>query len=136
LVRGATDLDSYMRVPVGPGWALVGDAGVHVHPVTARGIGLAVHDAELLAEALSAALEGLRPPDEALTEYHRMRDIEARPAYEGALAAARLTGTPVPAETLRLWSALARLPEAADRWVSGEIRSPEEIQRILAAAQA
>lgn len=133
-VRGATDLESYMRVPIGPGWALVGDAGVHVHPVTARGIGLAVQDAELLAEALSAALEGLRPPEEALAEYHRLRDLEARPAYDEALAAAKLTGTRISQETLRLWTALARLPEEADRWVNGEIRTQAEIRRILGAA--
>src|SRR3712207_9507344 len=56
-VRGATDLDSYLRVPIGPGWALVGDAGAHIHPVTARGISLAVRDAELLGDALADALD-------------------------------------------------------------------------------
>jgi flavin-dependent dehydrogenase len=117
-VRGAADLESYVRVPAGPGWLLVGDAAVHVHPITARGISLAVRDAELLAEALAAALEGRRPPGEALAEYHQLRDAESVPAYQQALTAARMTGRPLPRETLELWAALACRPDEADRWVS------------------
>lgn len=135
-VRGAADLESYMRVPIGPGWVLVGDAGVHVHPVTARGIGLAVRDAELVAEALSAALSGLRDPGEALMEYHRLRDAEDEPAYRQALAAASQTGTPVPEQTLRLWSALAALPDAAGAFVSGQLRTESEADVEALAARA
>jgi 2-polyprenyl-6-methoxyphenol hydroxylase-like FAD-dependent oxidoreductase len=121
-VRGATDLDSYLRVPIGPGWALVGDAGAHIHPVTARGIGLAVRDAELLAGALGDALGGRRDPAQALSEYHRLRDAETDAEYTRALGAARMTGSPLPEETLRLWSALAALPEEADDYVNGRLR--------------
>jgi flavin-dependent dehydrogenase len=36
----------------GPGWALLGDAAGHVHPITGEGIAYALWSAELLAEAL------------------------------------------------------------------------------------
>lgn len=131
-VRGATDLESYLRVPAGPGWLLVGDAAVHVHPLTARGIGLAVQDAVLLTEALAAALAGLRSPADALAEYHRFRDASSRPAYAEALRAAERTGRALPPPLLRLWSALAHHADAADRYVSGELHHPED---VLAAVQ-
>lgn len=37
----------------GPGWALLGDAAGHVHPITGEGIAYALWSAELLAEAFS-----------------------------------------------------------------------------------
>ncbi len=128
-VRGATDLESYLRVPAGPGWLLVGDAAAHVHPLTARGIGLAVQGAVLLAEALAAALAGLRSPAEALAEYHRIRDASIRPAYTEALRAAERVGQPLPPSLLRLWSLLAHDANAADRYVSGELRHPDDVLR-------
>jgi flavin-dependent dehydrogenase len=36
----------------GQGWALIGDAAGHVHPLTGEGIAYALWSAELLAEAL------------------------------------------------------------------------------------
>jgi flavin-dependent dehydrogenase len=135
-IQGAVDLDLYLRVPWGPGWALVGDAGAHVHPVTARGIGLAVRDAMLLAEALSAVLTGSQAWAAALAGFHQLRDAESAPAYEGALAAAGMAGKPVPAELLALFSALARLPDDAARFISGQVRSPAEVAEIIARAQA
>ncbi|MFN8558862.1 MAG: NAD(P)/FAD-dependent oxidoreductase [Dehalococcoidia bacterium] len=119
-VRGATDLDGHVRTPIGPGWALVGDAGVHVHPITARGIGLAVRDAELLAEGLAAALEGLRPPEDALAEYQALRDHEAVPAYHRSFAAAATAGAPPSSARITRWRSLAAAPDAAsDRAVNG-----------------
>ncbi len=46
---GAGDLSGYFRKPYGPGWALVGDAGYHKHPITAFGITDAFRDAEAVA---------------------------------------------------------------------------------------
>ncbi|MBX3128006.1 MAG: NAD(P)/FAD-dependent oxidoreductase [Polyangiaceae bacterium] len=49
----------HIRAPYGPGWALVGDAGVFRDPITAHGITDALRDAELLAEAIARGdLEG------------------------------------------------------------------------------
>src|SRR5215211_7379461 len=121
-VLGATDLESYLRTPFGAGWLLVGDAGAHIHPVTARGIGLAVRDAELLAERLSDALEGRRDPGEALAEFQHLRDEVTDAEYTRALGAARLTGKPLPRDILALWSALGALPDAAEDYINGRLR--------------
>ena len=45
--RGTPDLPAYFRQPCGPGWALVGDAGLLLDPITGQGIGHAFRDAEL-----------------------------------------------------------------------------------------
>ena len=42
----------FRREPVGPGWALVGDAGYFKDPITAHGITDAFRDAELLTDAV------------------------------------------------------------------------------------
>ena len=43
---GTGDLPGFFHKPYGPGWALVGDAGYHKHPITAFGITDAFRDAE------------------------------------------------------------------------------------------
>src|SRR5581483_5125769 len=48
-IYGSADLPNFFRVPFGPGWALVGDAGLTLDPITALGINDALRDAELLA---------------------------------------------------------------------------------------
>jgi hypothetical protein len=73
--RGTPDLPSYLRQPYGPGWALVGDAGLLMDPVTGQGISHAFRDAELLADAVADGLGGIRPLAEALRGYHRARDV-------------------------------------------------------------
>ncbi|HET6312453.1 MAG TPA: NAD(P)/FAD-dependent oxidoreductase [Chloroflexia bacterium] len=78
---GTGDLPNFFRKPYGPGWALVGDAGYHKDPVSARGVSDAMRDAELLAEAVDAGLSGRLPLDEALAGYERQRNEAARPEY-------------------------------------------------------
>jgi 2-polyprenyl-6-methoxyphenol hydroxylase-like FAD-dependent oxidoreductase len=72
-VRGTRDLPNQLRHPVGPGWALAGDAGHHRDPITGHGITDAFRDAELLAGALDDVLLGA-PEAEAMAHYHRERD--------------------------------------------------------------
>ena len=55
---GTTDLPNFFRKPYGPGWALVGDAGYHKDPYLAQGFSDAFRDAQLLADAIDAALAG------------------------------------------------------------------------------
>ena len=50
--RTAPDLPAWFRQPYGPGWALVGDAGLLMDPITGQGISDAFRDAELLAAAI------------------------------------------------------------------------------------
>ena len=80
--RGTPDLPSYLRQPYGPGWALVGDAGLLLDPITGHGISNAFRDAELLADAVADGFGGIRPLAEALARYHQARDRAARPMYD------------------------------------------------------
>ena len=89
-VRGGTREDrwlggsipSFLRKPYGPGWALVGDAGVTMDPCTAEGITNALRDADFLADALDEGLSGQRPMDEALAQYEQRRNAAILPIYE------------------------------------------------------
>jgi 2-polyprenyl-6-methoxyphenol hydroxylase-like FAD-dependent oxidoreductase len=51
-------------------------------PITGQGIGDALRDAELLAEAVEAGLGGRRPLAGALADYERARDRAALAMYE------------------------------------------------------
>jgi flavin-dependent dehydrogenase len=64
---------------VGPGWALVGDAGHHKDFAIGDGITQALRDARNLATALRE-----RDRDEALRQYWRERDVEAQPFFRAA----------------------------------------------------
>jgi len=82
VTRGATGLPNHLRHPVGPGWALVGDAGYHRDPITGQGISDAFRDAELLASALDSALRGEVDDDVALAGYHELRDQLLREVFD------------------------------------------------------
>src|SRR5260370_2739953 len=60
-LRTTPDQPNTFRASHGPGWALVGDAGVVMDSISAQGITNALRDAELLAEAIAAGLGGSRP---------------------------------------------------------------------------
>ena len=79
--KGAGLLKStfFYRRPVGPGWALVGDAGHYKDFVTGQGIADAVLDAERLAEAI---VDG-RPL--AYERYWRARDVDTMPLHFDAI---------------------------------------------------
>ena len=114
--RGSPDLPSYFRKPHGPGWALVGDAGLLLDPITGQGIGDAFRDAELLASAVVAGLGGDRPPAKALAGYQRARDRAARPMYDFTARLAALT--PPRREEMALFEALSRSQPDADRFIA------------------
>jgi len=79
---GTADLDNFYRVPWGPGWALVGDAGYHKDPQTGQGIRDAFRDAQALASAIAVGLGGARSLDDALAAYHRARDAATDEIFE------------------------------------------------------
>ncbi|HEX8219633.1 MAG TPA: NAD(P)/FAD-dependent oxidoreductase [Chloroflexia bacterium] len=95
---GTGDLPNFFRKPYGPGWALVGDAGYHKDPISARGVSDAMRDAELLAEAVDAGFSGRLPLDEAMGEYERQRNEAARPEYAETCQSASFR--PVPRQFL------------------------------------
>jgi flavin-dependent dehydrogenase len=72
---------NYVRVPTGPGWALVGDAGVHQDPWSGQGIDCAAVHASMLTDALHQWFSGEQTETEALAEYHRRRNEHALDIY-------------------------------------------------------
>jgi flavin-dependent dehydrogenase len=137
---GAGDLAGYFRKPYGPGWALVGDAGYHKHPITAFGITDAFRDAEAVATALADTFSERRSFDEGMADYQRARDEEALPIYEFTCDFAKLE--PPPPEMQQLIGAMQGNQEAQDGFVSvmagtlpaPEFFGPENAGRIMAAA--
>lgn len=75
-------MPAYYRVPCGPGWALVGDAGFIQWPSTGHGITDAFRDASLLADALHAVLTDVSSEEDAMTAYQRTRDEASQPLFE------------------------------------------------------
>jgi 2-polyprenyl-6-methoxyphenol hydroxylase-like FAD-dependent oxidoreductase len=114
-IRGTVDLPNYFRVPCGPGWALVGDAGLVMDPITGQGISDAFRDAELLAEAIDAGFGGRQPLEAALAGYQRTRDREALPMYEFTTDLASFR--PPRVEDHVLFASLAGKPAEIDRFL-------------------
>jgi flavin-dependent dehydrogenase len=139
---GAGDLRGYFRKPYGPGWALVGDAAYHKHPITAFGITDAFRDAEALASALDDSFAGRRPFYDAMAAYQHARDDEAMPIYEFTCDFAKIE--PPPPEMQQLIGAMQGNQEAMDGFVSvmagtmpaPEFFGPENSGRIMAQAAA
>lgn len=73
-VRGFLAKRYFMRQAVGPGWLLVGDAGVHKEFVTGDGM------TEALRQAQSAA-SALLTDEAAVQRWWRTRDVEALPYF-------------------------------------------------------
>lgn len=113
----ATDLRGYFRKPYGPGWALVGDAGYHLHPITAQGITDAFLDAERLTDALDAAWSGRSGHDDAMSTYQTSRDEHVMAMYEMTFGFAQIDQPPPP-EMQHLLGAIAGNQPAMDDFVS------------------
>jgi flavin-dependent dehydrogenase len=80
--RGITTCPNHLLEPVGPGWALVGDAGYHRDPITGHGISDAFRDAELLSVALDRALRAPESERAVLREFHCERDRLLREIFD------------------------------------------------------
>jgi flavin-dependent dehydrogenase len=122
---GTADLPNFFRKPYGPGWALVGDAGVHKDPITAQGITDAFRDSELLAQAIDAGFAGRQPLDEALAGYEFIVE--------------HATLEPFAPEFQQVMAALRGNQEATNRFFGviqntiswGEFFTPENLMQIL-----
>ncbi len=82
MTRGMLGMSNHVRHPVGPGWALVGDAGYHRDAITGHGISDAFRDADLLATALDQVLRGDTDEAKALAGYHAIRDQHLQEIFE------------------------------------------------------
>jgi 2-polyprenyl-6-methoxyphenol hydroxylase-like FAD-dependent oxidoreductase len=109
--RGTPDLPNVYRKPYGPGWALVGDAGLVMDPITGQGISDAFRDAELLAGAIASGLDGGRISLE-LKRYQKARDRAMKSMYDFTINLAKIA-PPRPAE-LALFAALGLRQEDTD----------------------
>jgi 2-polyprenyl-6-methoxyphenol hydroxylase-like FAD-dependent oxidoreductase len=138
-VRATIDLPNRFVHPHGPGWALAGDAGLVMDPVTGQGIADAFRDAELLADAADAGLAGRRPMTAAMEGYRRARDRASLPMYRMTLDLAAFN--PRRPEQVLLMRALAGRPADADRFLATltgvvpvpEFFGPANLLRLLGA---
>jgi flavin-dependent dehydrogenase len=134
---GTADLPNFFRKPYGPGWALVGDAGVHKDPITAQGITDAFRDSELLSQSIDAGFSGRQPLDEALAGYEQKRNEILMPIYEFIVEHATLE--PFAPEFQQVMAALRGNQEATNRFFGviqntipwGEFFSAENLLQIL-----
>lgn len=137
---GSVDVPNGVRVPYGPGFALVGDAGLHVDPTMGQGVTNAFRDAELLAEAIDRGLQGTTPMQEALAGYHEARDAAAMPMFE--MICDMISGAPPAEEFVAVLEALPGNQQQIDNFIGvmlGTVRvedffSPENLASIVEAA--
>jgi len=73
-IRGWRGMPGIVRRPFGPGWALVGDAGLFRDPISSHGMTDALRDAEILASGILEMLWGGVPEQVALGGYQALRD--------------------------------------------------------------
>jgi flavin-dependent dehydrogenase len=114
-IRTTPDVPNAIRSPFGPGWALVGDAGLVMDPITGQGISHALMDAEALCDAIVAGLGGSRPIEAALADHAAARDRARTPMWEFTVD---LASFPPPRPEQRvLFAALARDQAETDRFL-------------------
>jgi flavin-dependent dehydrogenase len=137
--HGTANLANYFRKPFGPGWALVGDAGLHRDPITAQGISDAFRDAVLLSDGLDAAFSGRQSMDDALGNYEQQRNVAAGPIFDLTCQIASLNPPP---DLLALLAALHSNQAETDRFIGAvlgtvpipEFFAPANVERIMAVA--
>ncbi|MGW5564329.1 NAD(P)/FAD-dependent oxidoreductase [Streptomyces tendae] len=88
-LRGTGDQRNYFRETSGPGWALVGDAAHHKDSITARGIGDAFLQAELLVDAIAGDLHDEARLTDALEAYGTELIAQLTPPYQATLLVAQ-----------------------------------------------
>jgi 2-polyprenyl-6-methoxyphenol hydroxylase-like FAD-dependent oxidoreductase len=93
-IKGMLRAPNHVRRAIGPGWALVGDAGYHRDAVTGHGISDAFRDAELLAAALDRTLRAEADDSSALIAYQRQRNLALREVFD--ITCAMVAYPPVP----------------------------------------
>jgi uncharacterized protein (TIGR03083 family) len=112
-----TMLRGFRRRAAGPGWALVGDAGLYKHPATGQGISDALAQGRYVADALVAGRD--------LGDYGPWRDAHNAGHYEFSFAAGTLSSPGSDA----LYSGLAADPQASQEFldVFTKRRAPHEV---------
>jgi len=115
--RRSSGIPGFLRVPGGPGWVLVGDAGFTKDPLSAHGISDALRDAELAAMAVDRSIAFPDEESEALGGYQATRDRFAVPLYTETKALASHGWDE--AEASRRLRVLSDITEAECRFLAG-----------------
>ena len=95
---------SYVRKPWGPGWALVGDAGQYLDPLSTHGITDALRDAQLLSHAVGRGAARRGGGHGLLAAIEARRDRIAGPHVLRRRRARHLPMDPARAYGGRCWS--------------------------------
>lgn len=130
---------AFCRQAAGPGWGLVGDAGLTVDPITAAGITNALRDADLLSTLVHQGLS-TGSLDSALSGYQARRDAVSVPILQFAQEMAKLA--PPTEDVIRLFGALAGNQPQIDRYyglfgqtvTSADFFGPENMALLFAPA--
>ena len=88
-VMGGSPEPNWIRQAAGPGWALVGDAGVHQDPWTGEGMDNASLTAALAADILGEWLCSHITEDEAISRYQAARDARVAGRFDECTTLAR-----------------------------------------------
>lgn len=131
---------NYFRESAGPGWALVGDAGMHHDSINPSGISAAFTSAEMLAEAIHDGLTGQAELDEALRAYQRRRDARWLPHWRFVVSFFTNMEPPSP-ERIALVRAMATNPEIGRRFFAFfegqeselDFMEPDNLARVVGA---
>ena len=123
-VRGFIAQRYFLRRPVGPGWLLIGDAGVHKEFVTGDGMTEALLQARAAARALASGQAGVE-------RWGRARDAAALPFFFfGKLQGA--PGVPSELEALALRRSAER-PDIAQRFARSLLHQISPLEVVSAA---
>ncbi len=109
-LRGIAPMASYIRHPCGDRWALVGDAGAYLHPVSGSGIDNAVCTAEMLANELNLYMKAEKTWKEAMSAYTDRRDERIVPQYDHCLKTLEMATRPLDPPALATLDVLCTFP--------------------------
>lgn len=133
---------SFKRTAGGPGWALTGDAGLNMDPITASGISNAFMQAEMLSDAIVSGLAD-NTLDQKVEEFGRARDDRFAPFFEFTAEMAKLDPD-VPEDVIRLFMALPGQTDDIEAYFGvfaqtvpvAEFFAPANLERIIAGGAA
>ncbi|WP_287103553.1 FAD-dependent monooxygenase, partial [Brevundimonas sp.] len=97
---------TWSRRFAGEGFALIGDAAVGMHPVTAHGFNLGLRGQDVLAKVLKSARGGDIGSERLLARYERDHRLASWPLYQGTNALVRLFTQETPPARLARGAAL------------------------------
>lgn len=106
----------YRKQCFGPGWALVGDASVHMNPITGQGVSFAARAARWLSEAIEN-WRGGAPELAAMNRYGEQVEQEFAADFARAAVAAELDA-PIEPWRVQCYDWLSKKADHADAWLA------------------